>query len=116
MAIAVMMFAVVGHVGKAEASFLTGAQLLQECESDSAADRNVCIGSAMGIVDVTRTYVAGGELNKLFCMPEGTRSIQPEKVVIKELNAEPEDLHISASGALSILGPKSCSISMCNFD
>ena len=101
MAIAVMMFAAVGHVGKAEASFLTGAQLLQECESDSVADRNVCMGYAMGIVDVIRTYVAGGELNKLFCMPEGAGSIQLQKVVIKELNAEPEDLQISASALVA---------------
>ena len=39
MAIAVMMFAAVGHAGKAEAYFYSASEVLGWCESDAKATR-----------------------------------------------------------------------------
>ena len=101
MAIALMMFAAVGHAGNAEGYYLSGSDLLQECESDAAFDRNVCMGYVMGIADVTRSYVTLGHLNKYFCIPDAVDSIQLQKVIIKRLNANPEELHLSASSLVA---------------
>ena len=39
MAIAVMMFAAVGHAGKAEARYLDGNALLENCEGNQTTQR-----------------------------------------------------------------------------
>ena len=63
--IAVLMFATVGHAGKAEAaSYYTGSKLLEWCEGDSVAKQNVCIGYLAGIVDITGTYDDWGDMDR----------------------------------------------------
>ena len=97
MAIAVMMFAVVGHASKAEASFYSGNELLERCESDSAARRNACVGFLAGIHDITEDYDAWGNMDPSFCIPAGVSQSQLRKVAIKALNEQPENLHLGAS-------------------
>ena len=96
-AIVVLMFATVGHAGKAEAIYYTGSQLLEECESDSVAKQNVCVGYLAGIADITATYDGWGDMTKEFCVPDGATLGQLRKVVIKGLNEKPEELHLSAA-------------------
>ena len=98
-AIVVLMFATVGHAGKAEAmtSYLGGSTLLELCESGSVADQSVCTGYIMGIADITVTYDGWGRMTKSFCIPDNAHTSQLKKVVIKGLNEKPENLHLSAS-------------------
>ncbi len=86
-AIAVMMFAAVGHAGKTEANFYSGSQLLEWCESDSLDDLAVCIGYLAGVSDITNSYNRWGKMSKGFCIPEGANLGQLQKVAIKGLNA-----------------------------
>ena len=98
MAIAVMMFAAVGHAGKAEAtSYFNAAELLEECESATAADVYGCTRYIAGMADMTTVYVAWGEINEKFRIPERVTLGQLRKVVIKGLNEVPEELHLQAS-------------------
>ena len=96
MAIAVMMFAAVGHAGKAEAGFYSGSQLLERCESDSGA-RLTCVGFLAGIDDITDDYDAWGLMDPNFCIPAGVSLSQLRKVAIRGLNEQPEKLHLAAS-------------------
>lgn len=103
--IVVLMFATVGHAGKAEAvtvtSYLSGSQLLELCESGSVADQSVCTGYIMGIADITVTYDNWGRMTKSFCLPDNAQTNQLKKVVIKGLNEKPENLHLTASSEVS---------------
>ena len=76
MAIAVMMFAAVGHAGKAEARYLDGNALLENCEGESAADKTTCYGNLMGIEDTVDLYYNLGRLNKGWCIPDGVSAGQ----------------------------------------
>ena len=102
-AIVVLMFATVGHAGKAEAAgfFYTGSVLLERCESDSPADLNTCYGYLAGINDITLTYDDWGDMTEGFCVPDGVRASQLSKVVIKGLNERPEKLHKDASSLVA---------------
>ena len=60
-AIAVLMFTAVGHDGKAETvsgAYYSGDVLLEDCESESVAMKNACVGYLAGIIDVTIAYEA----------------------------------------------------------
>ena len=95
---AVLMFAAVGHAGRAEASYYIGSQLLEWCESDSGTLQLGCAGYLAGISDVTETYDAWGLLRKRdFCTPQHVSLGQLQKVAIKGLNEKPEKLHLEAS-------------------
>lgn len=99
-AIVVLMFATVGHAGKAEAgAFYSGSELLEHCEGDMDLMLMSCNGYLAGISDTTSTYDDWGVLNKRnFCIPNSATLGQLQKVVIKGLNENPETLHLSASG------------------
>lgn len=97
-AIVVMMFATVGHAGKAEAgSYYTGSQVLEWCETGGTAGESICNGYLAGVHDITGTYDTLGDMNKEFCIPNNVGTVQLRKVAIKGLNERPEDLHMSAS-------------------
>ena len=81
--------------------YYSGNDLLQECESDSAAAYNICAGYIMGIHDF-REEVARQREKKTFCAPKGATSGQLVKVVTKYLSDHPEDLHTAASGLVFI--------------
>ena len=93
MAIALMMFAAVGHVGKSEASFLDGTELLELCESESLTELSFCNGYLIGLDDAVNTYDGYGEMSKSFCAPKNAGTPQLRKVAIKGLNDNPERLH-----------------------
>tara|TARA_Y100000385_G_C12943849_1_gene572395 strand:- start:407 stop:700 length:294 start_codon:yes stop_codon:yes gene_type:complete len=82
---------------KSEASFYSGSELLERCESDSAAKSNVCVGYLAGIDDITGTYDGWGDMDKEFCIPNSVDTSQLKKVFIKGANEIPEQLHLSAS-------------------
>ena len=100
-AIVVLMFATVGHAGKAEAGYYKGSELLERCESDSNVDKGTCLGFLAGIVDITNAYDGWGVVSQKFCIPDGATLGQLRKVVIKGLNEEPEKLHLGASSAVA---------------
>ena len=104
MAIAVMMFAAIGHAGTAEdgGRFLNGSKLLGWCESDSLHDQGACSGYVAGLSDITSTYEGSGLLDPLYCHPEGVTVGQLKKVVIKGLNERPEILHEGAAGLVAV--------------
>ena len=97
-AIAVMMFAAVGHAGKAEAQYLDGNALLGLFESDSVYEQGMCRGYLIGLDDVVTVYDYWDKLSTSFCVPDTVKSSQLQKVVIKGLNDKPEELHLAAAG------------------
>ena len=101
--IAVLMFATVGHAGKAEAGgYFTGSQLLEMCESDSVTDKTTCIVYLGGFYEATSLYDGWGILKgNHFCLPEGVTLDQLRKVAIKGLNENPENLHLAAGGPVA---------------
>lgn len=102
-AIAVLMFATVGHAGKAEAGFYSGNELLERCESANSTKRVACLDYIAGIKDITETYDAWGVVSQTFCIPDSATLGQLQKVAIKGLNAEPEKLHrVAASRVVNI--------------
>ena len=103
MAIAVMMFAAVGHAGKAEARYLDGNALLEQCEGESAVNKTTCYGYLMGIEDTVDLYYNLGRLNKGWCIPDGVSAGQLRKVAIKGLNDKPEWLHLPAASSLRLI-------------
>ena len=102
-AIMVLMFTAVGHAGKVEAGLYDGNELLERCESDSQSQVNMCRGFLAGIHDITGVYDAFGDMPKPFCVPEGVRLSQLQKVAIKGLNEEPETLHMDASSLIRLV-------------
>ena len=89
MAIAVMMFAVAGHAGKAEAAFYSGSKVLGWCESDAEATQNACMFYLAGIVDITSAYNGWDMIKPDFCMPDGVSLNQLKRVALKGLNERP---------------------------
>jgi hypothetical protein len=88
---------------QSQAAFQTGSDLLQKCESDSAAQYNACAGYVIGLVDYQGTLVAWSLVEKpIFCTPDNARASQLVKVVTKWLNEHPEKLHQSASSSVPI--------------
>ncbi|MDA9625670.1 Rap1a/Tai family immunity protein [Luminiphilus sp.] len=100
-AIVVLMFATVGHAGKAEATnyFWTGSQLLELCENDSVAQYAGCTGFILGVSDTTASYNDTDVMMvTLYCTPDNVTIGQLQKVVIKSLTEDPASLHQAASG------------------
>ncbi|MDA8677290.1 Rap1a/Tai family immunity protein [Luminiphilus sp.] len=102
-AIVVLMFATVGHAGKAEAGYYTGSVLLGFCESESVAVQNSCNSYLAGVADTTMAYDLWGLMNQPFCIPEDATLGQLRKVAIKGLNEKPEDLHMGASALVVLI-------------
>ncbi len=87
-----------GGVKKAEASFLTGSDLLEACESDVASHSNVCSGHLAAVIDTADFFVVSGFVDKHFCIPINMETSQLQRVVIKGLNGKPGELHMVTSG------------------
>ena len=97
-AIVVLMLATVGHAGNAGVSnYFTGNEMLELCESDDFGEREACHGFLAGIADVSATYDGLADFNSGFCIPGNVSVNQLRRIVIKGLNAEPEELHLDAS-------------------
>jgi hypothetical protein len=97
-AIVVLMFATVGHAGKAEAgAFYTGSTLLEDCESDNVSDVNVCFGYLVGIADSSRTYDGLPVVPRTFCTPKDSVSGDLRRIFIRGANAKPKNLARNAA-------------------
>ena len=96
-AVAVLMFTAVGHAGRAEASFFSGTDLLEACESDQPSTHNVCMGYIAAIDDMHVTYAHWGFKDKEICVPDGVDTGQLRRGAIKGLNEKPEKLHKDAA-------------------
>ena len=106
-AIVVLMFATVGHAGKAEAGvYQNGTELLAFCESGTlgdVGDNAMCVGYLAGLADITDFYGEYGRITEDFCIPEGVTLGQLKKVAIKGLNEMPQDLHLAASSLVGFI-------------
>ena len=107
-AIVMLMFATVGHAGKAEAGqFVTANELLEWCESDDLTDYASCARYIIGVADTTDTYQKTGMIKpSIYCQPEGVSVGQLMKVVTKGLNERAEHLHEGAAGLTVVVFQK----------
>ena len=72
-----------GGVKKAGASFLTGSDLLEACESDVAPQTNICSGHVAAVIDTADVFVVSGFIDKHFCIPRNMGTSQLQRVVIQ---------------------------------
>ena len=87
---------------QSQAAYYSGGDLLQKCESDSAAMYNACAGYIMGIDDYQGTLVNWSLLDEpYFCTPDSAKMSQLVKVVTKYLNEHPEKLHLDAGSLVA---------------
>ena len=80
--------------------FKTGGMLLEECESEDAIDKAICIGFVTGVADTFNSVMGLELMPKTFCIPEQVTVGQLYKVVVKHLNEHPEDLHYRADNGV----------------
>ena len=98
MKIGTMMFiALLAISGQSWAGYYVSAnKLLSLCESDAVVDQNVCVGYILGVADAAQSL--DSEINiRRYCLPKNVTSSQLEKVAIKYVNDNPQQLHKPAS-------------------
>lgn len=78
-------------------SFMTGAQLLERCESEGYKEA-VCLGYIQGVADAFESLMKLGLMTETICIPNQVTVGQLTKVVVKCLNEHPEELHYRADG------------------
>ena len=82
---------------QSQAGYYNGSDLLQKCESDSAAMHNACAGYIMGMNDYQKTMLVFTYMDEpYFCVPDRVSSGQLVKVVTKWLNERSDYLHLDA--------------------
>lgn len=92
-----MFIALLAISGQSWAGYYVSAnKLLSLCESDAVVDQNVCVGYILGIADAAQSL--DSEINiRRYCLPKNVTSSQLEKVAIKYVNDNPQQLHKPAS-------------------
>lgn len=88
------------------AGFEDGNGLLARCTTTEANDlyfqnSSNCLAYIAAISDAQDTLVGWGNMEPKFCLPEGVTRGQLKKIVVKDLNENPADLHLNA-GSLVI--------------
>ena len=78
--------------------FQTGNTLLAKCKSEDSYNFGFCLGYIEGVNDAHDALAEGMGVSPVCWLPENVTAGQLEKVVIKHLEAHPEDLHLGASG------------------
>ncbi len=78
-----------------------------ETEVEDLTKKTLCVGYLMGAIDATSTWQGAfekaGMQGGLFCLPEGGAEFnQTVRVVVKYLEANPEDLHYRADSAVQL--------------
>jgi len=82
--------------------FYSGNEMLKMCEAyfsetGSVVDANVCVGYVTGIHDGQIVFSGWGDMKKTICLPgSGVKGGQLVRIVIKYLQENPEDLHLTA--------------------
>jgi len=98
MNIKVVVFALVMTASMGvQGAWLTGGQLLEDCESENYFEKGSCTGYIEGVDDSAVTLAHWEGFAEYICPPEGVTSGQFRKVVVKHLNENPEKLHMTAS-------------------
>jgi predicted component of type VI protein secretion system len=88
------------------AGFENGNGLLAECTAREADNlyyqKNArCMAYISAISDAHDTFVGWGNMEPKFCLPEGVTRGQLKKIVVKDLNENPADLHLTAGSLVS---------------
>ncbi len=76
---------------------ITGARIIELCESDSASDLALCHGFFRGLSDTHSIYAAMGKGLHLYCLPRGVTQEQFERVAFKWMDANAEALQRPAA-------------------
>jgi len=87
--------------------YLDGDGLLKKCEMYNNAQNNdaisfVCPGYIMGVADEQKTLTYDREMKPYWCVPVNASAGQLVRIVTKHLQENPKDLHLSASGLVSL--------------
>ena len=97
---ALVMTASMGAQGEAldtGESFKTGSSILESCERESWFNKGYCLGYIIGVSDAANTLAVWKGFAESICTPQGVTSGQLQKVVVNNLNENPEELHLNAS-------------------
>lgn len=106
----VVLVIMLGIVGRGEAGFHTGSQILSYCESGDHAERLLCASYLGGIADATDLLAGAGLMPKLICMPGDISMDRLREVFSEYANANPEELDEVASATViaAFLGAYPC--------
>ena len=97
MNIKVVVFALVMTASMGvQGAWLTGGQLLEDCESENYFDKGYCLGYIVSVHDTVATLAGWKGFAEYICTPQGVTAGQFRKVVVKNLNENPEELHMAA--------------------
>jgi len=92
---------------RASEAFMSGNYLLERCEAyinkTNTAKGHVCLGYVGGIADIHEIFVNWGDMKANWCLPvDGNVNMeQLLRIVTKNLQENPENLHLSASSLIS---------------
>lgn len=79
--------------------FYDGNQLLELCESrEGSPDAAACSGYIAGVFDMIDGYQGTLDVKSYICVPVSVKVSQLKRIVVKFLNANPKQLHLSARG------------------
>lgn len=78
-------------------TFFHGDKLLQECQSQSVAPYNLCIGYLVGLLDAIHLRQHEGKMDPTICAPEGITAAELRRVFVDHAKREPGDLPLAAS-------------------
>ena len=86
-------------------SFNTANELLVLCEAwiykTDLSKANKCFGYITGVSDVHAAFVSWEAMEQRWCLPEDIKSSQLVRVVTKELQENPQDLHMDGGSAVA---------------
>jgi len=80
--------------------------------TDKAMSMGLCMGLVRGMIDAgtainTLAQSHGSAKHSLYCVPEDVSTIQAVRLVVKYLEAHPEDLHQKGTGLIALALAKS---------
>tara|TARA_B110000908_G_C9851481_1_gene270093 strand:- start:80 stop:427 length:348 start_codon:yes stop_codon:yes gene_type:complete len=88
----------IGASHGAMAGFQTGNSLLAQCESENPVEQSGCFHYLQAVIDTWDTAAAGKGFESDLCMSKGVTGGQLQKIWIKYVNDNPENLHFGAAG------------------
>lgn len=94
------MFILLGIVGRGQAGFYTGSQILSNCESRDETERSLCALYLGGIADTTDLLVGAGLMPNLICLPSDASTEKLQEIFVEYANENPEELGEVASATV----------------
>ena len=97
-------------VGRGEAGFYTGSEILSTCESRDRNEQSLCALYLGGIADATELLAGAGLMAKLICMPGDTSGDRLQAVFVEYAKENPGELDEvgSATVIAAFLGAFPC--------